>query len=824
MTRFTLGLTNKPTYRLLSFLLFMLITFHSIAENNPTAAKSSGSIKGTIIARSGNQAIEFANLVLYSSGDSTLVTGTISKPDGSFELKEIPFGSYYLLVHFIGFETEKINDIILTSSNRIFDSGQILLKETHENLQEVEVFQEKNTVQYLIDKKVVNVSKKLDAASGTVANALENTPSVQVDMEGNVMLRGSSNFTVLIDGKPSVLAGSDALKQIPASVVENVEIITNPSAKYDPEGTAGIINIIMKKDAKNSSNGIINLSGGTFRNYSGDFSFNHFSKKINYFISGNYAQYANFPTSDLSGSRFFNDTTYTISQQINRKRISDPYAIEAGIDWYPNESNSFTAAYSYGHWGMLLNMDGNAWESNAQSMETSYSTSNSEMDIDGMYHSASLSHELKLDTLGQKLLSNISFTNWDGYNSTDVDERFTDSNYTNPFAVNHFILSKYNLDQQFHIKIDYTKVFKENATLEAGFQGEYQNLKADYLEKFQDYETQTWFTPQNGSKSMQLLQKIQAGYLTYSGIIKGVDFLAGLRLEYFDRRIEVPEDGMKYPLYQLNLFPTLHLTRQFEQGRQAQFSYSKRVNRPHEWSLNPFPIYSDSYVKQIGNPALRPEFTDSYELNIMQRMKSGFLSLEGFYRQTKDAYTRTLVMDSTGIILIGTENMDKNYAYGAEFTCNLTLKKWWMLFSSINLYNYTVQDDSGSNLLKTNTINSDFSLNNTFRLKNNFRIQLTGFYNAPKQTTQGYQYQVYGANLSLSKDFYKQKLNLTLSMRDIFHTIEYGFTTDTESISSKFLYINEYPIITLRLSYKINDYKHREKESGGDEFQGGGIM
>lgn len=147
-----------------------------------------------------------------------------------------------------------------------------------------------------------------------------------------------------------------------------------------------------------------------------------------------------------------------------------------------------------------------------------------------------------------------------------------------------------------------------------------------------------------------------------------------------------------------------------------------------------------------------------------------------------------------------------------------------MLYSSINLYSFTVQDASGNNLIKAHTINSDFSLSNTFKLKKNFRIQLTGFYNAPKQTTQGHQFQLYGANVSVSKDFFQQKLNVNLSMRDIFHTIEYGFTTETESISSKFLYISEYPVITLQLSYKINDYKHRERESGGDDFQGGGIM
>lgn len=810
--------------RIAAIALSLLLSIPGFAESLPSAAKPKGSIQGSIKSFGSQLSIEFANLALYNTADSMLITGTISDPEGKFEIRDIPFGNYYLLVHFIGFQTERIDNIQLNTANRMYYTGEILLKEASENLEEVEILEEKNPLVYLIDKKVVNISKNLDAAGGTVASALENTPSVQVDMDGNVLLRGNSNFTVLIDGKPSVLSGSDALKQIPASLVENVEIITNPSAKYDPEGTSGIINLVMKKNAKNSNNGMINLSGGTFNNYAGDFSFNHFSSKVNYFVSGNYAQYASYPTSSLQGSRNFNDTSYTNSQQVDRKRISDPYAIEAGIDWYPNEANSFTAAYTYGHWGMLLNMDAKSWESNAQSLSTQYSTAHSEMDIQGKYHSANLSHEIKLDTLGQKLLTNLSFTQWDGYNSTDIFEQFTDSAYLNPYTSNHAYLSKDNFDNQYHVKIDYTKNYNQHNRLEAGFNGEYQYLKAEYLEKTKDNETQNWSIAEGGSKHMAFNQQIQAGYLTYSGKISGFDYLAGLRLEYLDRRISVEEDASQYPLYQFNIFPTLHITRQFEKGRQLQFSYSKRVNRPHEWSLNPFPVYSDSYVRQIGNPGLKPEFTDSYELNMMQRLSTGFISLEGFYRQTKDAYTRTLQIDTTGIIVIGTENMDKNYAYGAEITCNLSLKKWWMIYSSISLYRYTVQDESSSNMLNVNTFNSDFSFSNTFRLKSNFRIQLTGFYNAPKQTTQGYQFEMYGANLSLSKDFLQQRLNLTLSMRDIFHSVKYGFITDTEAISSRFLHVGEYPNISLRLSYKINDYKHREKGSGSGDFQGGGIM
>ena len=230
-------------------ILFNILIFSNIANGVPVLADDdkSGIIKGVIVDNATGQAMEYANIAIYNRADSSLVTGGITKNNGEFEIRGMPMGEYYLEAHFIGFEKSKVTNIVIDKESPLFNSGSIKLSPSAIEIGSVDVVADKAAVEYKLDKKVINVSQVISATGGSAANVLENTPSVQVDIEGNVTLRGSGSFTVLIDGRPSVLSGSDALRQIPASALENIEIITNPSAKYEPDGSAGIINLIMKR-------------------------------------------------------------------------------------------------------------------------------------------------------------------------------------------------------------------------------------------------------------------------------------------------------------------------------------------------------------------------------------------------------------------------------------------------------------------------------------------------------------------------------------------------------------------------------------------------
>jgi len=281
---------------LLILLLLILSAVGTVFSQVPPAVNAggmsnltkNGKIKGKIIDAESKTPMEYANVAIYNKRDSKLVSGGIADGAGVFEISELPFGAYYVEANFIGFEKTTIDNIKIIPNSTTVDMGTIELAASSKEIGTVDVVAERNRIEYKIDKKVINVSQDINAAGGTAVTVLENTPSVEVDIDGNVSLRGSSSFTVLIDGRPSILSGSDALKQIPSSAIENIEIITNPSVKYDPDGMAGIINIVMKKNILAGFNGILNVNAGTGKKYGTDLTLNYKTKKYNLFFGANW--------------------------------------------------------------------------------------------------------------------------------------------------------------------------------------------------------------------------------------------------------------------------------------------------------------------------------------------------------------------------------------------------------------------------------------------------------------------------------------------------------------------------------------------------------
>ena len=277
---------------------------------NPGAANAmkNGKIKGKIIDADTKEAMEYANVVVYSQQDSKLVTGGITAANGSFEIENLAYGNYYVVANFIGFVAQTIKDLKINPNSSSIDLGTLELATDRTKVGEVEVVAERNRVEYKIDKKVINVTNDINAAGGSAVTVLENTPSVEVDIDGNVSLRGSSNFTVLIDGRPSVLAGSDALKQIPSAAIQNIEIITNPSVKYDPDGMAGIINVVMKKNVLSGINGIVNVNVGTGKKYGTDLLVNYKTKKYNVLFGANWNDNTDYGKMNSTRETYSGDT------------------------------------------------------------------------------------------------------------------------------------------------------------------------------------------------------------------------------------------------------------------------------------------------------------------------------------------------------------------------------------------------------------------------------------------------------------------------------------------------------------------------------------
>ncbi len=816
----TLTMKIKP---ILILILTVFISINSYAKIPVDGAPESGKITGIVTDASDNEFIPYATIVLFNKADSVQVNGGVTDDKGFFKLDKIPEGEYYMVINYIGYQKKIINDISVKKGMSSIDLGTLKIDKAVTDIEEVEIIAEKDVIEYKIDKKVINVSKKSVAAGGTVVDALENTPSVQIDAEGNVSLRGSSNFTVLIDGKPTALKGNDALKSIPATAVENVELITNPSAKYDPDGTSGIINIIMKKDFKTGVNGIVNASIGTGLKYNGDFTINYRKEKLNYFIGASYNNMPQNPSTEIDNEIFYNDTTHILTQTADRNHLMNNYNIKAGVDFYLDDSNTLTFSGDYGYWGFNLDMDTQLKEYTAPVSVTDYKRTLTELSIGGNYVNSNLTFDHDFSK-AHDLVTSLTFSSWNGNNFSDVNEQSTDEFYLNPFDAYHNKSDRNDLNKDFSLKLDYTKPFGEKNKLEIGIQSSYFILNSDYTKSDQAYNSDIWIEQPEFTNEFEFYRLIHSAYTTFSSEFKEIQYQLGLRGEYTDRLLSLKTTDNEYSYEKFDIYPTVHLTKQLPKEQQLQAGYSKRINRPQPWNLNPFPIYSDSYTTQAGNPELLPEYTDSYELNYMKRFKIGFAALEAYYRQTNNGFERTINLSDDGIIQVGTENLNKNFAYGAELSGNFRFNKWLNIYASANIYSYNIQGEIVTETATVQSIKSDYVLNSTISFTKSTRLQLTGFYNAPTITPQGYRSEMYGMNAAISQDFFKNRLSVVIRGRDILKTMKFKFETQAENINTNFVFNMEYPVIVLNISYKINNYKKRQSESETPSDFGGGIM
>jgi len=461
-------------------ILFNLFIFSNFANAFPlfTDDDKPGAIKGVIVDNATGQAMEYANIAIYTKADSMLVTGGITKNNGEFEIRGMPLGEYYLEAHFIGFEKSKVTNIVIDKESPVFNSGSIKLSPSAIEIGSVDVVADKAAVEYKLDKKVVNVSQVISAAGGSAANVLENTPSVQVDIEGNVTLRGSGNFTVLIDGRPSVLSGSDALRQIPASSLENIEIITNPSAKYEPDGSAGIINLVMKKNSMNGLSGIINGTIGTGDKYRGDFLLNYRTEKFNYFVGADWRDETNYGSMASSRETYLGDTTKYLTIGGDRDFIRGGQNFKGGFDFYLSDKTTFTLSGEVGKSKNNRSGEELIHEYTIPKSNEIYSVNNEISASESDFYSGTVNFQHKFKKDGHKIEANVFYSGQTGFDGDEENEMLTDENY-NPSGtyLAQVKTTEEEDENDLRVKADYTLPINDKSKLEAGFQSRMEREK-----------------------------------------------------------------------------------------------------------------------------------------------------------------------------------------------------------------------------------------------------------------------------------------------------------------------------------------------------------
>ena len=776
-----------------------------------SAAVKDGKITGIIIDGNSNQTIPYASIAVYNSKDSTLITGVLSQDNGSFSLEKLPYGKFYLVVTFVGYKKHKVNDISLNAGKKSVALGPIKVLTSTTNLKEVEIIGNAPPVSYQIDKKVVNVAQNITAAGATLAEALQNAPSVQTDVEGNITLRGSSNYTVLIDGRPSPVAGSEALQQIPANLVENVELITNPSAKYDADGSAGIINIVMKKQKIQGSSGMVNLTAGTGNKYSGNMNLSYKVSKFTFTLGGDF-------TDNQSPFKSNMNVTDSLSKQILKKQIITGTGnlhrlgkgLNATIDYAIDDKNSLTLTGSLGKREFIRSSSSDYQDNYSSPINPSlsdvYYTNSTHPDNERDYKSLNLDYQRKFDGKGQKLTASAYFTAGPSntvstlqVDTTNVSGQKTGGSLTQ--------LSAQNSNQtDFRTKIDYEVPIGEKGKFGAGYQGRYQNSTADnYLT---NYIGNAWVEDSSQSDRIIFKDQVQAGYVTFLNSMPLFDYQLGLRAEYENRYLNEEIQNKQFKVNRIDFFPTIHLTKQLPWQLQLQASYTRRIDRPNPMNINPFVLHLDPQTIREGNPALLPQFAHSYELNLEKKLtESSYVSVEGFLRETYGLIQQVSIFDPTTQITTNTfANIDHDRSMGTEIMANVQPFKWFTLNSSFNIFNYHMFGTLVPGIAtSTNTWN--FRFNPTFHLSPTTTLQVNYMYNAPTITAQGTRSGFYFSTIAVKQTLLNRKASLTLQMRNLIGNTIMTSTTDSPHQYKNSTMQRESQVFMLTFSYRINNYK-----------------
>jgi outer membrane receptor protein involved in Fe transport len=806
-------------------LIFYIVAIGSYAgkADDFSDDEKPGTIKGVIIEETTGQALEYANVAIYKQSDSLLITGGITNEKGEFEIKGMQMGEYYLEAQFIGFEKSKIDDIVLAKENPSFNTGKIKLHPSAVALGSVNVVADKAAIEYKLDKKVINVSQVINAAGGTAVDVLENTPSVQVDVEGNVTLRGSGSFTVLIDGRPSVLSGTDALRQIPAAALENIEIITNPSAKYEPDGAAGIINLVMKKNSMNGLSGIVNASLGTGDKYRGDFTLNYRTEKFNYFIGADWRDETNYGRMISDRELYLGDTTRFITVEGDRDFNRGGQNFKGGIEYFLSDETTFTVSGEAGTSKNNRSGDEFTKEYTIPRSTDIFSLNKEQAVSENDFYSATANFQHKFNADGHKIEAMAFYSERSGVDSDEENEMLTDQNYK-PLGeyIARIQTTEAEDENEFRLKADYTLPISKASKLEAGLLSRVERETEDISFKQFDPESGDFITSDFFSNTTKMKRGIHALYSTYSNKIGGVEFMAGLRGELTDREIISSRNDSSITLNRFDLFPTLHLSYDIGDKNEIMASYSRRINRPSGRDLDPVPAYYNRYTVRLGNPGLDPEYTDSYDLGYMFKFGRSYLSLEAFRRITNNKIERLENLGNDGVIYLTPDNIGKDYSTGLELMGNVEFTKWLTVNASISPYFYRIEGELNGQPIDRTSNNWSGRMNTTFKFSDVSRLQIQGFYRGPSASAQGETKSMFYSNLAFRQDLLKKKLTATISLQDPFNTANFARESSGTDFKSYFKWEREPRVVMLTLSYKINNFKSNER--GGDPGGGGGNM
>lgn len=777
-------------------------------------------IKGKIVDAGTNQPLDFADVLLFKKGDSNPVFHALPDRDGSFGIADVKNGEYSLMIRLVGYDLFTRPDIVLASSSATVDLGTIAMKPLEVGLAEVEVVAQKKQVIYKLDKKVIEASSNMLASGGTAVDILENTPSIRVDAEGEVSFRGSTGFAVYVDGKPSVFSGTQALEQIPSGHIENIEIITTPSARHDTGGDVGIINIITKKHAQHGFSGMVNLTGSTFLSRGVDFLLTQQNKSSRWYFGGGWTDRLRKSDFDQEKTTIVADTATTSHSNGPRESNNFNYSLKAG--WmYTLPHTTFNADLEGGYGGRTRNGDLDYTEERVvdkKPFENGDYYSRDDYDLHETYFQGSVGFDHKFNDQGHQLTGSFYLK----YGGNAMEYFQSDLfNKNNEREQGH---RAWEDEHRWTVRgnLDYLYPYSKTGHIEAGYQYFSYLEDGDYSMQFWSPEKQEFYWRDDIYNTFYFQHGINSIYAIVGDSYKSFDFQAGVRGEHTHRvlRSSIPGKNREYNKFEF--FPSVHLGYTFPKDHKLMASYSRRITRPELFFMEPYITYRDYYSAEIGNPDIRSEYINSFELNYKKNIGDHTVSATVFHRSRKDKIERLRVPYQAGVTLDSMANVGHDYSTGLELSGQVQLTRWWNMNLNGSLYHYKVKNQYKQDGTNEKSTNYDIIWNNAFDLGKSTRIQLDGNFVGPSVTTQGRTDAFWYVNLALRQQLMNRKLSATLAFRDVFNSARYVSKITTSDLQSITRIRPNYPLITLTLSYTFNNFKAKttQRKEDHDLFEG----
>ncbi|SHH02536.1 outer membrane beta-barrel family protein [Flagellimonas flava] len=813
---------------ILLFALVQCIIFSENAYANPENEPPVGSISGTVVDNALNQPVAYAAIVVKSEDGSQTITGGITTEDGNFEIKKLPEGSFVLEVQFIGYKTHS-QKLVITKKNRKVNVGTITLMEETEELSEVEVVAERTTIEQRVDRKVINVGKDLTTAGATASDIMNNIPSLNVDSQtGDITMRGNSNVRVMVDGKLSNVPVAQLLRQIPSTSIKSIELITNPSAKYNPEGMSGIINIVLHKNANIGFNGNITtgLTKGVEAKFNSSIDMNYRSGKFNFY--GNYGNNIGKYVND----GFIDRLDENSLQEFDFFNNNKSHLYKVGVDFYLNDKNTISVFTNQNIFdgkgeGITAVTYNNDLARNVTQIFSDVSENHSEQyNFDYKLDFNKEGHNIELE-VDHNRFENDQDANFDSTGASLFPDYmdFVDTERTQTIA-----------------NLDYANPLDSISKLEVGVESRLFETNVGYTSTGLSFNSGGDLIP-TPSTDFDYNMDIYSAYVTFSQNREKWSYQVGARIE----NVEVKADTNRIRAFTdkyTEIYPSAFVTYKPNEKDQIQVSYSRRVDRPGLDQVNPIREWATPLISSFGNPSLVPQFTNSYEANYTKRIKNGSITAGVFYRSISDEINRAVYVDRLDFnrLILTFDNFDNTSAYGFEVSSNYRPAKWWNINGSFDFYSQTqrgiTESLSGNspnpteNEIEVERVEVDntawnMRLNNSFTVNKKLTLQLFGFYRGQNRTIQFTARPMYFVNLGARYTFAQGKGTFSVNYNDIFNTMQFGFDGDRPypqkgefNWESNNLYVG----MSYRFGSGKNRAKQRKRRDNNTKQSGGGIL